>query len=198
MKVEIKKVDISDIKPNPDNPRQINKTQMERLKKSLKEFPDMMKLREIVCDEGLTILGGNMRYLALKNAGEKKAVVKIATGLTPEQKREFIIKDNVAFGDFDLDILANAWDDLPLMDWGADLPEGWEKPIEELDSNGKLSGGNYGDISSDKIPINLLGIGGMIERDVMMRVRQKLLDNGADLDGENGGLLTELFLGYLE
>jgi len=125
MKVEIKKVDISDIKPNPDNPRQINKTQMERLEKSLKEFPDMMKLREIVCDEDLAILGGNMRYLALKNAGEKEAIIKIASGLTPEQKREFIIKDNASFGDWDMDVLANAWDDLPLVDWGVDLPEDW-------------------------------------------------------------------------
>jgi len=135
MKVEIKKVDISDIKPNPDNPRQINKTQMERLKKSLKEFPDMMELREIVCDENLAILGGNMRYLALKNAGEKEAIVKIALGLTPEQKREFIIKDNAAFGEWDIDALANVWDDLPLVDWGVDLPEDWgdildPKPVD--------------------------------------------------------------------
>jgi len=131
MKVEIKKVDISDIKPNPDNPRQINKTQMERLEKSLKEFPDMMQLREIVCDEDLTILGGNMRYLALKSAGEKEAIVKIASGLTPEQKREFVIKDNASFGEWDIDVLANAWDDLPLVDWGVDLPEDWGEIPEE-------------------------------------------------------------------
>lgn len=72
-----------------------------------------------------------MRYLALKNAGEKKAVVKIATGLTPEQKREFIIKDNAAFGDFDFEILANAWDDLPLVDWGVDLPKDWILEIND-------------------------------------------------------------------
>jgi len=106
------------------------------------------------------------------------------------------VKDNSQFGEWDMDLLAT-WDDLPLVEWGVDLPEAWMEPIEEIDSIGKLSSGNYGDVSSDKIPINLLGVGGMLERDLMMRVRQKLLDSGADLEGDNGELLTELFLGYL-
>ena len=197
MKVETKKVRLSEIKPNPDNPRQISKTQIDRLVKSITEFPEMMELREIVVDETMTILGGNMRFRALKEAGEKEAIAKIATGLTPEQKREFIVKDNAVFGEWDMDALANAWGDLPLVDWGVPLSEDWMAPIETLESIGKLSGGNYGDISGDKIPINLLGIGGMLDRDLMMRVRQKLLDNGGDLEGENGEILTALFLGYL-
>ena len=125
MQVETRKVKLSEIKPNPDNPRRINKEKMERLIKSLKEFPEMMDLREIVVDETMTILGGNMRFRALKEAGEKEAIAKIATGLTPDQKKEFIIKDNAPFGEWDMDALANVWSDLPLVEWGIDLPEDW-------------------------------------------------------------------------
>jgi DNA modification methylase len=66
-----------------------------------------------------------MRYLALKKAGAKECTAKIVTGLTPEQKREFVIKDNSGFGNWDMDALANAWGDLPLADWGVDLPDDW-------------------------------------------------------------------------
>jgi DNA modification methylase len=120
-----KKLKLSQIKPNPQNPRRIGKTEMERLVKSLQEFPEMMELREIVIDENNIILGGNMRYRALKQIGEKECVAKIVTGLTPEQKREFVIKDNSAFGSWDMDALANAWGDLPLIDWGVDIPADW-------------------------------------------------------------------------
>ena len=125
MNIEIKKVKLSEIKLNPDNPRQISEKDMDRLVKSLQEFPEMMELREIVCDEDTVVLGGNMRTLALRKAGVKEAVAKIVTGLTPEQKREFVVKDNAAFGAWDFDILADAWDDLPLADFGVDLPEDW-------------------------------------------------------------------------
>lgn len=135
MKTEIKKVKLSDIKPNPDNPRSIKNDQMERLVKSLQEFPDMMEIREIVVDENMMILGGNMRYQAMKKLKEKQAVVKIVTGLSPEQKREFIVKDNASFGNWDFDILANNWDDLPLFDWGIDLPPDWVKDNNENNDN---------------------------------------------------------------
>ena len=125
MQIEIKKVKLSQIKPNPDNPRQISKVDMERLVKSLQDFPEMLELREIVVDETMTVLGGNMRYRALQQIKAKECIAKIVTGLTPEQKREFIIKDNSNFGSFDFDILANNWGDLPLNDWGVDLPEDW-------------------------------------------------------------------------
>jgi len=125
MKIEIKKVKLSDIRMNPDNPRTISEKAMERLVKSLKEFPDMLNLREIVVDETMTVLGGNMRLLALQKIGTKDCTAKIVTGLTDDQKREFIIKDNSAFGEWDLDALANAWSDLPLADWGIDLPDEW-------------------------------------------------------------------------
>ena len=132
MKVEIKEVKISEIKLNPDNPRRISKQDMDRLVKSLAEFPDMLSIREIVVDETMTVLGGNMRLLALKKSGAKECTAKIVTGLTPKQKREFIIKDNAAFGEWDMDLLSSSWSDLPLVEWGVDLPEHFfETPDEK-------------------------------------------------------------------
>ena len=124
MEISIKTVKLSVIKLNPDNPRQINKTDLERLVKSLQDFPEMMQLREIVVDENMVILGGNMRYRALKQTGAKECIAKIVKGLTPEQKREFIVKDNSSFGEWNLDLLSG-WDDLPLVEWGVGLPEDW-------------------------------------------------------------------------
>ena len=126
MEIITKKLKLSQIKPNPQNPRRIGKTEMERLVKSLHDFPEMLELREIIVDENNIILGGNMRYRALKQIGEKECVAKIVTGLTLDQKREFIIKDNSNFGQYDMDALANLWSDLPLVEWGLDLPEDWQ------------------------------------------------------------------------
>jgi hypothetical protein len=133
MEITTKKLKLSQIKPNPTNPRKIGKVEMERLVKSLQDFPEMMELREIIVDENNIILGGNMRYRALKQIGEKECIAKIVTGLTLDQKREFIIKDNSNFGSYDMDALANLWSDLPLADWGVDLPEDWLNPIEEIE-----------------------------------------------------------------
>lgn len=124
VKVEIKTVKLSQIKLNPDNPRRISTKGMDRLVKSIQDFPDMLNIREIVVDETLTVLGGNMRLLALRKAGAKECMAKVVSGLTPEQKREFIIKDNAAFGEWDMDALAS-WDDLPLVEWGVDISEEW-------------------------------------------------------------------------
>jgi ParB-like chromosome segregation protein Spo0J len=121
MILEIKIVPLSAIKLNPDNPRRISAQNLDRLIKSLRDFPDMMELREIVVDETMMILGGNMRLLALRKIGAKECMVKIVSGLTPEQKREFTIKDNAAFGEWDRDLLASSWSDLPLAEWGVGL-----------------------------------------------------------------------------
>jgi len=123
--IKTKIVNLNDIKINPDNPRRISAKDMDRLVKSLHDFPDMMGIREIVVDETMTVLGGNMRLLALRKSGANEATVKIVSGLTPEQKREFVVKDNANFGEWDFDLLANEWGDLPLDDWGLDLPEDW-------------------------------------------------------------------------
>lgn len=118
MKRETIQLNLTEIKANEKNPRTIQKRQFDKLVKSLKEFPEMTQLRPIVVDETNTILGGNMRYKALQKLGKRITEVVRVTGLTDDQKREFIIKDNVPFGDWDWDALANEWDAQQLNDWG--------------------------------------------------------------------------------
>lgn len=111
---------IRDIKLNPSNPRLIRDEKFEKLKNSIKSFPDMLELRPIVIDENNMVLGGNMRLRACIELGYKEVPVTKAVGLTEEQKAEFIIKDNVGFGDWDWDMLANEWDSVKLEEWGLD------------------------------------------------------------------------------
>ena len=157
MNIEVKQVKLAALKLNPNNPRRIGNKEMERLVKSLQDFPDMLSIREIVVDETMTVLGGNMRLLALKKAGAKECVAKIVTGLSPAQKREFIIKDNSAFGEWDMDLLSSSWSDLPLADWGVDLPEDWlggdktepadaEPQIDRAEELNKVWGVKTGDL----------------------------------------------------
>lgn len=101
------------------NPRKINRKAYDALKKSLKDFPEMKQLREIVVDENLTILGGHQRIYALKELGYSDITVKQVFGLTDKQKREFMIKDNASSGEWDTDIMANqGWDIEELENWG--------------------------------------------------------------------------------
>ena len=141
--ITVKKVKLSKIRLNPDNPRQISKKDMDLLCKSLREFPEMLELWEIVVDETMTVLGGNMRTLALRKSGAKEATAKIVTGLTAEQKREFIVKDNSAFGSWSMDDLANNWSDLPLSDWGISIPEDWGKEPKEKNTNPQIQEMKY-------------------------------------------------------
>lgn len=103
---------------NDANPRKIQRKAYEALKKSLTDFPEMKQLREIVVDEDLTILGGHQRIYALKDLGYTDVTVKQVFGLTDKQKREFIIKDNTAAGEWDTDIIANQWNVEELESWG--------------------------------------------------------------------------------
>jgi len=112
------KIKINKIKENRSNPRFIGKDKFKKLVKSLQEFPEMLKLRPIVVDNNNIILGGNMRYKAAVELGMKEIWVLQANDLTEKQKQEFIIKDNVGFGEWDWDILANDWDVKKLEDWG--------------------------------------------------------------------------------
>ena len=118
------KIKVSKIKSNPKNPRLIKDLKFKKLVKSIKEFPEMLKLRPIVVDEKNIILGGNMRYKACIEAGLKEIYVIQADDLSEDQKKEFIIKDNVGFGDWDWDIIANQWDLKKLDDWGLNLISG--------------------------------------------------------------------------
>ena len=119
-------MNIKDIHINPNNPRYIRDERYQKLKKSLQEFPKMMKLRPIIIDDTGMILGGNMRYLAMVDLGYKEIpegwVIK-ASELTEEERRKFQIVDNIPFGNWDYDKLANEWDLEELQDWGIELPE---------------------------------------------------------------------------
>lgn len=120
--MQVKKVKISEIKTNPKNPRIIKNDKFKKLVKSIKEFPQMLELRPIVVDENNIVLGGNMRLKACIEVGLKEIFIVQAAELTEDQKDEFIVKDNVGFGEWDWDILANEWDTDKLTEWGLDLP----------------------------------------------------------------------------
>ena len=113
---------IGTIIPNPSNPRIIKDDKFKKLVKSIQEFPQMLELRPIVVDSNMVVLGGNMRLKACLAAGLKEVPIIVADQLTDEQKGEFIIKDNVGFGEWDWDLLANEWDVEALTDWGLELP----------------------------------------------------------------------------
>jgi ParB-like chromosome segregation protein Spo0J len=117
---EDKIVKISELIENDANPRKINPKAFAALKKSLQDFPDMKQLRPIVVDENMTILGGHQRIYALRELGYTDVLVKQVFGLTEKRKREFVIKDNTASGDWDADILANNYDMEELESWGLD------------------------------------------------------------------------------
>lgn len=118
-------IPISSIQTNPNNPRKITAAQVEKLKKSISEFSAMMELRPIIIDEQRIVLGGNMRLLSLIQLGYTEipeSWVKQAADLTDEEKQRFIIADNVGFGEWDWEALANEWDAGDLSDWGLDVP----------------------------------------------------------------------------
>jgi hypothetical protein len=120
--MQVTKVKINSIKTNPKNPRLIKDDKFKKLVNSIKEFPQMLELRPIVVDENNIILGGNMRHKACVEAGLKEVYIVQAKDLTELQKDEFIVKDNVGFGEWDWDILANEWDTDKLENWGLSLP----------------------------------------------------------------------------
>lgn len=119
MKIQV--LPLSEIKPNSDNPRIVNKAKFEKLKKSIQDLPEMLHLRPIILNAENVILGGNMRYKALVELGIKEVPVIRAEELTERQAQEFLIKDNLSYGDWDFDILANEWDSVDLEEWGLDV-----------------------------------------------------------------------------
>ena len=132
---------ISAVKPNTDNPRIIKDNKFKKLVASIKEFPEMLKLRPIVVNKDMIILGGNMRYKACIEAGLKEVWVLKAADLTKEQENEFIVKDNVGFGEWDWDVLANEWDVKELEEWGLDgfpFEDNEIKEKEDIDLSDKI------------------------------------------------------------
>jgi site-specific DNA-methyltransferase (adenine-specific) len=148
---------LSEIKPNPNNPRLIKDDKFKKLVKSLESFPEMMEKRPIVCvtdvDGKLYPLGGNMRLKALKELKYNDVPdswVTMADEWTEEQRREFLIKDNVGFGEWDFEVLANEWDSEQLEDWGLDLPS------FEADKHLEAEDDNF-DTTPPEEPITVLG-----------------------------------------
>ena len=131
-------INIQEVRPNENNPRFIKDYKFKKLVKSIKEFPQMLKLRPIVVNSDMVVLGGNMRLKACKEAGLKEVWVLKADDLTEQQQREFIVKDNVGFGEWDWDILANDWNGQQLDDWGLTVVP-FEDSIEDIKQQKDLS-----------------------------------------------------------
>ena len=142
-------IKLKDIKTNPNNPRLIKDAGFAKLVKSIKEFPKMMELRPLVVNADNMIIGGNMRFKAIKELGYTnipKEWIKRADELTEDETRRFIIADNVGFGEHDWDLLANEWNSVELEEWGLDswqnmddietsdeftLPDGEKSPFQQ-------------------------------------------------------------------
>ena len=139
---------ISEIKRNPNNPRVIKDDKFIKLVDSIRSFPQMLRIRPIVVNSDGVVLGGNMRLKACTEAGLKEVPVIVADDLTEEQQREFIIKDNVGFGEWDWELLSKEWEADDLESWGLDvlgfdvdademgdtfsLPEGDKAPFQQM------------------------------------------------------------------
>jgi hypothetical protein len=117
----IQNVPINTVKANPNNPRIIKDDKFAKLVKSITEFPQMLNLRPIVVNDDMVVLGGNMRLKACKEAGLKDIPIIKASELTEQQQKEFIVKDNVGYGEWNWDDLANNWDAEELTEWGLDV-----------------------------------------------------------------------------
>jgi len=141
----MKTVKITEVKPNPKNPRIIKDDKFRKLVKSIQEFPDMLNKRPLIVftdtDGKYVVLGGNMRLKACKEIGLKEIPIILADEWTEEQKAEFLIKDNVGFGEWDWDQLANEWDAEKLDDWGLDLP-GFDLNSDDLGTDFTLPDGD--------------------------------------------------------
>jgi DNA modification methylase len=129
----IQNVPINTVKANPNNPRIIKDDKFAKLVKSIKEFPDMLNVRPIVVNKDMVVLGGNMRLKAIKEAGYKEVAIEIVDW-TEHQQKEFIVKDNVGYGEWDWNDLANNWDANQLQDWGLDIP-GFDAEVLEAEED---------------------------------------------------------------
>lgn len=169
MKVE--KVSISKIVLNPDNPRIIKDYKFSKLVKSIREFPQMLELRPIVVNDKNIILGGNMRYKASVEAGLKEVFIVRADDLTEEQQQEFIIKDNVGFGEWDWDLLGNQFEYDQLEEWGLDaIKHDWDDLdyIEEAEKK---------QVAEDRIVISLDTENAKIKSEITEKLSNWLIEN---------------------
>ena len=183
--MHIHEVKISEVKKNPNNPRTIKDDKFAKLVQSIREFPEMLRLRPIVVNDDMVVLGGNMRLKACKEAGLKVVPIIKASDLTEDQQRQFIIKDNVGFGEWDWEMLANEWDADKLGEWGLDLPDMDVKVIDAEEDDFDVPDGG---IDTDIVPGDLFEIG----------AHRLLCGDSTDADaverlmnGENADMLTD-------
>ena len=141
---------LSKLKINPNNPQKFN--DLSKLENSIKEFPKMMQLRPLVYDpETMQVLGGNKRLICLQNLGHKEIPdtwVMSANELTEEEKHRFIIADNVGFGQWDWDILANEWDSVQLAEWGIDV---WQNEDDKIAEIGLIEDDEIPEVKESKV-----------------------------------------------
>ena len=123
---KIEYVPIWKVKNNPNNPRLVKDDKFKKLVKSIQDFPEMLDKRPIIVNEDMIVLGGNMRLKACNEAGLKEIPIIVANW-TEEQQRAFIIKDNLGYGEWDWDMIANEWESELLIEWGLDV---WKGPAE--------------------------------------------------------------------
>jgi len=142
-------VKINTVKSNPDNPRLIKDDKFKKLVTSLKEFPEMAKVRPIVVNTDMVVLGGNMRLKAMKEAGWKDVPIEVVDW-SEEKQREFIVKDNVGFGEWNWEDLANEWNAEDLESWGLDVPNFDTDEVLEAEEDDF-------DTTPPEIPITVLG-----------------------------------------
>ena len=133
--MNIEWVKTTDIHANENNPRILKDDKFKKLVQSIKDFPEMLEIRPIVVNNEMMVLGGNMRLKAIQEIGLKEVPIIKAENLTEEQEREFLIKDNVGFGEWDWDALANDWDADELKDWGMDLPGDFNPEVLEAEED---------------------------------------------------------------
>lgn len=171
-------VPIGSLKANPNNPRVMRDEKFAKLKKSLADFPDMLNKRPLVgvtdTDGKIMVLGGNMRLRALQDLKAKEVPVMLADDWTEEQRRRFIIADNVGFGEHDWDMLANEWDAVELADWGLELPILTNFDVDDFFKDGGSDGGkeagphsivlNYTEEEFHKVIARLGELGGSREQ----------------------------------
>ena len=181
----MEKVKLSDIRPNPNNPRVIKDDKFKKLVKSIQDFPQMLELRPIVVNDDMIVLGGNMRLKALEHLGIEETFIIKASDLTDKQEQEFIIKDNVGYGEWDWEQLANEWDVEDLDQWGLDLPLDFVKELEaeeddfELPQDGIETDIVLGDLF--EIGEHRLLCGDSTDSDAVARL----------MDGEKADMLTD-------
>lgn len=154
--MHIHEVKISEVRKNPNNPRTIKDDKFAKLVQSIREFPEMLRLRPIVVNDDMIVLGGNMRLKACKEAGLRVVPIIKASDLTEDQQRQFIIKDNVGFGEWDWEMLANEWDAEKLGEWGLDLPDMDAKVLDAEEDDFDVPDGG---IETDIVPGDLFEIG---------------------------------------